>query len=113
YPWSPYPGTWTQEDAVGDDGAPVSALTVNDNIIAINVKHGAHAGDLAVLTLNPPLEYFAIDNRVTTVAGGQGRVRVSRLPGSRQLQLWGSIPITGSIGVQVAVDDPALFAAWA
>ena len=114
YPWSPYPATWTQEDAVGDDGAPVSALTVNDNAITIAVQHGAQAGDPAVLTLNPALEYFAIDNRVTTVAGiRQGKVRVSRLPGSRQLQLWGSVPLNGAVGVTVAVDDPALFAACA
>jgi len=114
YPWSPYPGTWTQEDAVGDDGAPVSALTVNDNAIAISVQHGAHVGDLATLAINPPLEYFAIDNRVLTVApGGQGRVRVSRLPGSRQLLLWGSLPVDRNLGILVAVDDPALFAACA
>jgi len=114
YPWAPYPASWTQGDAVNGDGAPVSALTVDDNIIAISVQHGAHAGDPAVLTLNPPVEYFAIDNRVTTVAaGGQGRVRVSRLPGSRQLQLWGSVPVNGAVGVAVAVDDPALYASCA
>ena len=29
YPWAPYPPSWTVDDMVGEDGAPVSALTVN------------------------------------------------------------------------------------
>ena len=114
YPWSPYPSSWTQEDAINDDGAPVSALTVADNVVSIHIQHGAQPGDPAVLQVNPPLEYFALDNRVTTVAGiRQGKVRVARLPGSRQLQLRGSVAANGATSVLVAVDDPALFAACA
>lgn len=115
YPWAPYPPSWTQDDMLRDYGAPVSALTLNDNTITVNIQPGAQAGDLARLSLSPAVEYYAIDNRIVTVArGGESRVRVSRVEGSRQLLLWGSIPVGhAAIAETVAVDDPALFAAEA
>jgi len=44
YPWAPYPPSWTVDDMVGEDGAPVSALTVNDNTIAFSIHPAARAG---------------------------------------------------------------------
>jgi D-alanyl-D-alanine carboxypeptidase/D-alanyl-D-alanine-endopeptidase (penicillin-binding protein 4) len=115
YPWAPYPPNWVIEDAVWEYGAPVSALSVNDNGIYLAIHPGAEAGDLATLSLAPALEYYSIDNRVETVAkGGEARVRVSRLPGSRQLLLWGSMPLGHApLAEQLAIDDPALYAALA
>lgn len=114
YPWAPYPPTWTQDDALGEDGAPVSALTLTDNVIVIDVHSGAAAGDLAHLSVHPPLEYFAIDNRISTVVGArEPSIRVSRDSGSRELLLWGSIPAGRTSRIQVAMDDPALYAAHA
>src|SRR5581483_8305992 len=115
YPWAPYPPSWTVEDMVGEDGAPVSALTWNDNTIAISIRPGARSGDLAAVSFQPAFEYYAVDNRVITVAGEkQARIRLSRAPGSRQILLWGSIPLGGAaLREIVAVDDPALFAACA
>lgn len=115
YPWAPYAPSWTQDDALRDYGAPVSALTVNDNAIAVFVRPGAHAGDPAMLALDPALEYYAIDNRIATVGrGSDSKIRMARQPGTRQVLLWGSIaeghaPVVESI----AIDDPALYAAMA
>ena len=48
YPWAPYAPSWTQDDALREFGAPVSALTVNENAIALAcIRPGAHAGDPA------------------------------------------------------------------
>ena len=115
YPWAPYPPSWTEDDMIGEDGAPVSALTVNDNVIALSIHPAARAGDLAAVSLEPAIEYFAVDNRVLTVAGEkEARIRFTRQPGSRQLLLWGTIPLAGAnVRETVAVDDPALFAACA
>jgi len=115
YPWAPYPPSWTEDDMIGEDGAPVSALTVNDNVITLAIHPAARAGDLATVSFEPAIEYYAVDNRVLTVAGErEARIRLSRLPGSRQLLLWGSIPLGGATAREtVAVDDPALFAACA
>ena len=115
YPWAPYPPSWTVDDMVGEDGAPVSALTVNDNTIAFSIHPAARAGELAAISFQPAVEYYAVNNQVLTVAGQkEARIRLTRMPGSRQLLVWGSIPLAGpSIRETVAVDDPAFFAACA
>ncbi len=115
YPWAPYPPSWTVDDMIGEDGAPVSALTLNDNAVSLSIHPGARSGDLASISFEPQIEYYAVDNRVLTVAGEkEARIRLTRLPGSRQIQVWGTIPLAGTtVRETVAVDDPALFAACA
>jgi D-alanyl-D-alanine carboxypeptidase/D-alanyl-D-alanine-endopeptidase (penicillin-binding protein 4) len=115
YPWAPYPPSWTVDDMTQADGAPVSALTVNDNTITLAIRPAARAGDLAAISLEPAIEYYAVDNRVLTVAGEkESRIRLTRMPGSPQLTVWGTIPLAGATAREiVAVDDPALFAACA
>lgn len=115
YPWAPYAPSWTQDDALRDYGAPPSALTVNENVIAITVRPGEHAGDAATLSMDPPLEYYTIDQRVETVErGAESRIRISRQAGSREVLIWGSI-VAGHAPVveTIAMDDPALYAACA
>ncbi len=113
YPWHPYPPGWTIDDSVADYGAPVSALSVYDNMIRVGVRPGARPGDLAQISVSPGLEYYAIDNRVETVSGA-GSFRLTRAPGSRQLLLWGTISARNGVAVEsIAVDDPALYAAQA
>jgi D-alanyl-D-alanine carboxypeptidase/D-alanyl-D-alanine-endopeptidase (penicillin-binding protein 4) len=96
-------------------GAPVSALTLNDNTISLTIEPGAEPGDASRLSLSPAIEYYAIDNRIVTVEkGGEARIRISRVQNSRQVLLWGSIPAGHSaFGEDFPVDDPALFAAQA
>jgi len=115
YPWAPYAPSWTQDDALREFGAPASALTLNENTITLQIRPGAHAGDAAELSLDPPLEYFAIDNRVVTIGvKNSPHVRISRAPGARQIELWGSIPAGhATIAETIAIDDPALYAACA
>jgi D-alanyl-D-alanine carboxypeptidase/D-alanyl-D-alanine-endopeptidase (penicillin-binding protein 4) len=115
YPWAPYAPSWTQDDAVRESGAPVSALSVSENVIALLIRPGAHAGDAAELSIDPPLEYFAIDNRLVTVESkSEPRIRISRGAGSRQIEIWGSLPAAReTIREIVAIDDPALYSAFA
>jgi serine-type D-Ala-D-Ala carboxypeptidase/endopeptidase (penicillin-binding protein 4) len=115
YPWDPYPPSWTQDDALRDYGAPVSALTVNENVVTISIEPGVRAGDPATLSLQPALEYFTIDNRVLTgTRGGEGSVRIRRIPGSRQWLLTGSVPAGhAAVSEIIPIDDPALYAASA
>ena len=113
--WDPYPPSWTQDDTIREYGAPVSALTVNDNVITVSIKPGARAGDPAALTLTPALEYLTIYNHVvTSPRNGQASFHAQRIPNSREWLLTGSIPLGhGSIADFVPVDDPALYAASA
>jgi len=115
YVWEPYPEGWAIDDTRYEYGAPVSALTVNDNTIAVTVRPGGRVGELADLSLAPDLEYYTLDDRIRTVAaGGARKIQLDRQPGSRQVRLWGTIPVRSSGEVLVlAIDDPAEFAARA
>ena len=77
-------------------------------------------GELAALSFGPPLEYYQVDNRVVTVGPsvlganlGAARIRFSRLPGSRNARLWGTIAPGGMQVRVLGIDDPALYAALA
>jgi serine-type D-Ala-D-Ala carboxypeptidase/endopeptidase (penicillin-binding protein 4) len=125
YPWAPYAPNWTQDDTLREFGAPVSALTVNENTMTLLIRPGSHAGDMAELALDPAIEYYAIDNRLVTVGARAGNprasnqspepaIRISRSPGSRQIEVWGSIPAGRErIAETLTIDDPALYAACA
>jgi serine-type D-Ala-D-Ala carboxypeptidase/endopeptidase (penicillin-binding protein 4) len=114
YPWVPYAPSWTQDDALREFGAPVSALTVNDNTISLTIRGGASAGDDAEITVDPAIEYYAIDNRLATIGhGSEPKIRMSRPAGTSQVLLWGSIPAGVAVTESVAIDDPAYYAACA
>src|SRR5262249_5791023 len=104
---------WAQDDLQWIDGAPVSALTFNDNVVFTNVLPGIQAGDKALVTLEPETDYYEIDNRVVTSAAGVARkVGIHREPGARKIVLWGTIPL-GDQGMKepLAIEDPAEFVA--
>jgi serine-type D-Ala-D-Ala carboxypeptidase/endopeptidase (penicillin-binding protein 4) len=119
YLWEPYAAGWGIQDPESDDGAPISALTINDNAFTLTVNPGAREGDLAVLSLNPAIEFYRIDNRVLTAAvpadpGRARRIHFSRLPGSLDAHLWGTIaPHGGPQNLVLGIEDPARYAAMA
>ncbi len=115
YPYAPYPPSWTEDDKIREYGAPVSAMTLNDNNITLTIHPGNEPGDPAQISVSPAIEYYALDNRIVTVPkGGEARIRISKVENARQLLLWGSIPAGhAAFGDSLAVDDPALFTAQA
>lgn len=115
YVWEPHAPGWSIDDAQYNYGAPVSALTINDNSLTITARPGARAGDLATLELSPPVAYYTIDNRLRTVgSGGARKIQMEREPGSRQVRLWGTIPLGGpEEELDLAIEDPAEYAARA
>lgn len=112
YVWSPYAGGWALGDVPWGYGAPVSALIVDDNSFAVNVRPGANPGDPAQISLAPAFEYFYIENRVRTVENGERQLQFDRDAGGREVHIWGRISIGDSGMTQLlAVDDPARYAA--
>src|SRR5215469_141094 len=104
---------WAQDDLQWIDGAPVSALTFNDNVLFLNIQPGDHEGDKALVTTEPETNYYQIDNRIVTTATGITRkIGMHREIGSRKVVLWGNLPL-GDAGIKepLAIDDPAEFAA--
>jgi len=90
-------------------GTAISALTIDDNELAMRVSPGA-AGARPTLDMLP---YYDVLNLATTVAEGPAELQFQRLPNSRTLRLTGTI----AAGLQpetlrLGIDDPAHFAAW-
>jgi serine-type D-Ala-D-Ala carboxypeptidase/endopeptidase (penicillin-binding protein 4) len=110
-----YGAGWAQDDLMWPDGAPASALTINDNTQTLTILPGATAGTPANVQLDPAVPFYVIDNRIVTTAPGFARsIAMDRQPGANTLVIWGSVPLddTGS-SYAVAIDDPARFAAMA
>ena len=113
YAFEPYAEGWSQDDLLWIDGAPVSALSFNDNVVFVNIQPGAQAGDKALITVEPETGYYELDNRiVTSAAGVTKRIGIHRDPGSKKIVLWGSLPL-GDAGMKepLAIEDPAEFVA--
>lgn len=114
YVFERYGAGWSQDDLVWEWGAPVSALTINDNVIFVNVLPADHPGERAFLNVNPFPGYYHIENRVLTTPQGTGprKIYINREPGSNQLTIWGNIPLDDpGAGEALAIEDPADFTA--
>ncbi len=108
-----YAEGWSQDDLQWIDGAPVSALTFNDNVLFINIQPGVHPGDKALVTQETEGSYYELDNRiVTTAAGIVRKIGIHRDPGAKNIVLWGWLPL-GDKGMKeaLAIDDPADYTA--
>jgi len=104
---------WSQDDLVWADGAPVSALTVNDNVVFVNILPADRPGEKAFVSVKPFADYYRLDNRIITTPAGTGRkFFVNREPGSTVLTLWGNMPLNDAgANEALAIEDPAEFAA--
>ena len=114
YPWEPYPQDWAIDDAVWGYGAPVSALSIADNQLRLQIAPAAASGLPATVTLEQPVPYYSIQNETRTVAARSEAtgVQVERPIGSRVLRIYGTISIKDETDVEhVAIEDPAEFAA--
>lgn len=114
YAFERYGEGWAQDDLVWEWGAPVSALTVNDNVIFVSIMPADRAGDHAFVSIVPYADYYRIDNRIITTPPGTGprKIFINREPGSNRLTLWGNIP-SDDVGANeaLAIEDSADFAA--
>jgi serine-type D-Ala-D-Ala carboxypeptidase/endopeptidase (penicillin-binding protein 4) len=115
FPWEPYPQDWSIDDAVWGYGAPVSALSVNDNQIRLTVAPGAKAGEPAVAMLVPAVPYYTVQmTAVTGTKGSPSAVRIEREPGSRVVRVSGAIAVDAAADAEeIAISDPAEYAAVA
>lgn len=115
FPAERYGSGWNWDDLLWLYGAPVSALTVNDNAVFLNVLPGAKPGDQATVQWDPDVSYYSIENDTTTVAKGTtADLGIDRAPGSLGVRLFGAVAM-GSDGAHagLALEDPADFAARA
>jgi serine-type D-Ala-D-Ala carboxypeptidase/endopeptidase (penicillin-binding protein 4) len=100
-------------------GAPISALTVNDNAVFLNADPGAQPGDAVTPQWDPPVPYYTLQNSLTTAArdtenGPKAEYGIDRAPGSLDVRVYGAIAIGGKgMHEGLALEDSADFAARA
>jgi serine-type D-Ala-D-Ala carboxypeptidase/endopeptidase (penicillin-binding protein 4) len=108
---APVGSGWEWEDLTWSYGAPVSALTINDNAIDLNVKPGDRLGaPVTIITGPPSAAFMTIVNRATTsVRGARSDLRIYRGLGANSVEISGTLPMgdAGFVG-GVAIPDPAL-----
>ncbi len=127
--WERYGGSWAWDDLQWEYGAPVSALTVNDNVVYLNITTAppgasnaqpaaGSEGDTAqtspmLIAWNPDVPYYKLENSLTFAPpGAPAHSGIDRSPGSLDIRLFGSITANG-MHEALAVEDPAEFAATA
>lgn len=107
--------SWGEDDLMWEYGAPVSALSANDNQMFFTIAPGARAGERAIVTVDPFVDLYTVDNRIVTGAPrSEKNIAIDRQPGSYVVKLWGTIPAgSSSQGEGLAMEDPAALAAAA
>src|SRR3984885_3186400 len=116
FPWEPYAQDWSIDDTVWGYGAPVSALTINDNQIKVTVTPGVTAGSPATVVVDPAVpSYYMLDVSVPTCEQQSGsHVQMERALGSKVLRVYGAIAVDSQPDEEeVAIHDPAEYAAMA
>jgi D-alanyl-D-alanine carboxypeptidase/D-alanyl-D-alanine-endopeptidase (penicillin-binding protein 4) len=110
-----YGSGWSWDDLQWDYGAPITALTVNDNVFYLDIMPGEKPGDPIAASWNPPVPYYALENTAVTVAAApKAELGIDRQPGSKIVRLYGTIPVTSKgVHLGLAIEDPAEFAAMA
>jgi serine-type D-Ala-D-Ala carboxypeptidase/endopeptidase (penicillin-binding protein 4) len=111
--WERYGQGWAWDDLQWLYGAPVSALTVNDNAVFLNILPGASAGAPGVAAFNPSTSYYTLENSTTTAPpDARARPGLDRPPGERVVRAFGTIGKDG-LHAGLAIEDPGEFAALA
>lgn len=110
FPDEPYAQGWAWNDIQWSYGAPVSALTFNDNADELNIDQISAGSDRTRVTWVPDVDYFTLDNSTKSAAGEEARPGLERRPGIAMVRAWGTIPAKG-LHASLAVGDPAEFTA--
>lgn len=115
FPWQPYAPDWSIDDTVWGYGAPVSALSINDNQIKVTIIPGRAVGMPATVTLDPSIPYYTLEPSVITGAVKSGSVvQIERAPGSKMLRVFGVMAAGAPPDAEeIAIEDPAEYAAAA
>ncbi|HTH42051.1 MAG TPA: D-alanyl-D-alanine carboxypeptidase/D-alanyl-D-alanine-endopeptidase [Terracidiphilus sp.] len=106
-----YGQNWSWGDLQWDYGAPVSALTFNDNAARLDIHADPSAPGTTVAEWTPAIDYYTVDNNMTPAGPGEVfHPGIERLPGAFMVRTWGTIPPDG-LRVNMAIEDPAIYCA--
>src|SRR5271165_393812 len=67
----PYGYSWGWDDLQWSDGAPVSALSFNENTAELTIAPDPEKPGATVENWTPPVDYYTLDNSMTPAAAGE------------------------------------------
>jgi len=109
----PYGQDWGWDDLQWSYGAPVSALTFNENSDELTIAADPASTGVTQGAWAPDVDYYTLDNHMVPVKPGEvAHPGLERRPGSMLVRAWGTAPAAGLV-VNMAVEDPAQFTAAA
>lgn len=107
----PWGEGWGWDDLQWSYGAPVSALTFNENTDELNIYEQPAGSGHTLAEWVPDVDYFTVDNSMKPAAPGEeAQPGLERRPGLTMVRAWGTVPARG-LHVSMAVDDPAEYTA--
>jgi D-alanyl-D-alanine carboxypeptidase/D-alanyl-D-alanine-endopeptidase (penicillin-binding protein 4) len=111
--YEPYGQSWGWDDLQWSYGAPISALTFNDNAAELTIGPDDSNPGVTAAEWTPKVDYYTVDDTMTPAAKGEkAHPGLERAPGSMMVRAWGTAPAEG-FHAGLAVQDPAQFTAAA
>ncbi|MBI4469916.1 MAG: D-alanyl-D-alanine carboxypeptidase/D-alanyl-D-alanine-endopeptidase [Acidobacteria bacterium] len=103
---------WEWDDLQWPDGAEVSALSTDVNVIRISITPGESPSAPATAVVSPANSMVQLTNRVTTSSADRSPgLGLYRGLENNRFELWGTVPMEGPPAqLRAAVHDPALLA---
>ncbi len=109
----PFGEDWGWDDLQWSYGAPVSALTFNENSDQLTITANPSSPGTTQAEWKPDVDYYTVENTMSPAQPGQvAHPGLERRPGSMLVRAWGTAP-EGGLRVNMAVEDPAQFTAAA
>jgi len=98
---------WTAKDLKSPYGAPVNALSINNNVVWVHVRPTKNKKPVTV-ELEPANTYFRIRNQGITGSGKSKRTLNARLvSGSNAIVISGTLPSTKTYSQHIILENPA------
>ena len=108
----PYGFGWEWDDFSDEEFPQISALEVNEGVLAVHVLPGRAPGDSVTAALNPPTDYVALVITAKTDAkGAVSDCAVSRPWNKNYFSVTGTLPLGDALTQNVPVENPPLLAA--
>jgi len=107
----PHGKGWTAKDLKTTYGAPINALSINNNVFWVHVRPGKY-NNLVSVGVEPRTSYFRIRNVGITGSSRSKRTVYARLiPGTRTIAVSGVLPAGQSYSQYILLEKPAEVAA--
>ncbi len=92
----PYGQGWGWNDLQWSYGAPVSALTFNENADELTIAADRPTPGATQAEWTPDVDYYTLDNHMTPAQPGEtAHPGLERPPGSMLVRAWGTAPAGG------------------